>query len=64
MSPLPFTEPVAVSALQSAILCPGLFVFRHILRLEELRRSRRVSRRSNGDKKFTKSSPHCIEGRS
>ncbi|MFZ2445231.1 MAG: PD-(D/E)XK nuclease family protein [Syntrophobacteraceae bacterium] len=36
MSPLPFTEPVAVSALHSAILCPALFIFRHILRLEEL----------------------------
>ena len=36
MSPLPVGEPISVSALQSALLCPAQFFFDHILRLREL----------------------------
>jgi RecB family exonuclease len=36
MRPLPITEPISVSALQSALLCPAQFFFAHILGLQEL----------------------------
>lgn len=35
-APVPFSEPVSVSALEVALLCPARFAFRHILHLDEL----------------------------
>ena len=36
MEQLPVTEPITVSALQSALVCPAQFFFAHILCLQEL----------------------------